>query len=304
MIGILGVEFRRFVWRRSFRFFGLLALAGIALAATIVFFTSRPPAESVAVTGGMNREMMDDCVRAVVEEGEVPPGYSSPEEFCADMSSQSSQVADPRFHLTSLTDIFGGTSIPLIILGLALGASFIGAEWHAGTITPLLTWEPRRVAVFLGKVIAAMIGVFVSAVVIQAILGLVLWFVASVRGVTEGADLAWLGETALVGLRGALIAGLMAVLGFAIASVARNTTTALIIGFVYFAVGEALLRGLKPGWQPWLIGDNAAAFVIGPEDVFMMRDARTALTALLVVVGYAVVATAGATAWFQSRDVT
>ena len=304
MIRILVVELRRFAWRRSFRFFGLLALGGIALAATIVFFTSRPTAQSAVVAGDPVQQMVDECARSM--DGAAPPqGYGSVEEFCVDMAVSNTESFDPRFRLTSLTDIFGGTSVPLIILGLAFGASFIGAEWHAGTITPLLTWSPRRTPVLVGKVVAAMIGVFLSAIALQTILGLVLWFVAAVRGTTEGVDLAWLGDTAAVAARGAIIASLMATLGFAIASVARNTTIALIIGFVYFAVGEALIRGLKPGWQPWLIGDNAAAFVVAdPTQIFMAGGARSTLTALLVVVGYAAAATAAAAAWFQARDVT
>lgn len=304
MIRILGVELRRFAWRRSFRFFGLLAVAGIALAATIVFFTSNTSAEAVGVTDPSVDQIFADCVRSM-EGGELPPGYSTVEEFCGEMSAATVESLDPRFRLTSLTDIFGGTSIPLIILGLAFGASFIGAEWHEGTVTPLLTWAPQRAQVLLGKVAAALVGVVLFALAMQAILGLLLWLVAALRGTTEGADLAWLGDTAAVAARGAIIAGLASVLGFAIASVARNTTVALIIGFVYFAVGEALIRGLKPGWQPWLVGDNAAAFVVGnPAEIFMAGGARSTLGALLVVVGYAAAAAAGATAWFQSRDVT
>ena len=303
MIRILGVEIKRFMWRRSFRFFGLLALGGIALAATIVFFTAEQNTEGGKIAAQARQQSIDDCVQFMPDE-QLPPEYETTEEFCAAMGPQIEDL-DPRFRLTSLTDIFGGTSIPLIILGLAFGASFIGAEWHAGTITPLLTWSPRRVPVLVGKIVAAMIGVFLSAIAIQTILGLALWFVAAVRGTTEGADLAWLGDTAAVAARGAIIASLMATIGFAIASVARNTTIALIIGFVYFAVGEALIRGLLPGWQAWLIGDNAAIFLIAnPDEIFIAGGARSTLTALLVVVGYSVAATAAATAWFQTRDVT
>lgn len=254
MIRLLGVELRRYAWRRSFRVFGLIAVGFIAVVATIVAFDSEPGVEG------------------------------------------------QRFQLTTLTDIFGGTSIPLIILGLAFGASFIGAEWHAGTITPLLTWQPQRVLVFASKALAVLLAVIASALAIQTILGLALWLVAALRGTTEGADAAWLAETAGLAARGAIVAGLMAVLGFAIGSIARNTTVALIIGFVYFAIGEQVLRGFRPGWQPWLIGDNAAAFVIGDtQEMFGLF--RSPSEALLVVVLYCMVALGVSTAWFQARDV-
>ncbi len=303
MIRILAVELRRFAWRRSFRFFGLLVMGGIALAAVIVFFDSRPRAEGAQIAAETQQQMIDDCVRFMPQD-QLPRRYETAEEFCADTGPRM-EVLDPSFHLTTLHDVFGGTSIPLIILGLALGASFIGAEWHAGTITSLLTWQPRRIPVLMGKVLAAMTGVFLAALALQTVLGLALWFVAAVRGTTEGADLAWLGDTAAIATRGAIIAGLAAALGFAIGSTARNTTTALIIGFVYFAVGESLLRGLKPAWQPWLIGDNAILFIVANPVEFTFAGApRSTLGALMVVVGYAAAAVAMAAAWFQTRDVT
>jgi hypothetical protein len=36
---------------------------------------------------------------------------------------------------------------------------------------------------------------------------------------------------------------------------------ALGVGFVYFAVVESVIRALRPAWQPWLLTDNAIAFV-------------------------------------------
>jgi hypothetical protein len=156
-----------------------------------------------------------------------------------------------------------------------------------------------------GKVVVVMAGVFLSAVALQAILGLVLWLVAALRGDVSGVDAAWLADVVAVVARGALIAGLVAAIGFAVAATARNTTTALIIGFVYFAVVEAVLRGLRPHWQPWLIGDNAAAFVSAdPASIFLSGNSHGVLTSLLVVVAYAFGLMALATVAFRTRDVT
>jgi len=303
MTKIFTVELKRFLWRRSFRLFGALALAGIALAAVIVFFWSDPISRGSEEPA--YRAALEGCIDDHGTEGaaQLPPGYESGEEFCSDTIPV--EAFDHTFHLTTLEEIFGGTSVPLIILGLAIGASFIGAEWHAGTVTTFLTWEPRRVRLMLGKVAAAMVGVVLFAAAIQSILGLVLWLVAALRGSTAGADAAWFADTVAVLARGVVIAGLAAAIGFALASAARNTTTALIIGFVYFAVAEAILRGLRPNWQPWLIGDNAAAFVSAdPASIFSPGNSHGVLTSLLVVVGYAFVLVALATATFRARDVT
>lgn len=306
MTRIIAVELKRFAWRRSFRAFGILALCGIAIAAIIVFVRSDRSSPAAAIVQPPRRIFVQDCVRSFEGAGPeaVPPEFRSVREFCRAQAVPLTVEGDSRFRFTSMEDVFKGTSVPLIILGLALGASFIGAEWHVGTITTLLTWEPRRMRVMVGKVLALALAVFISAVVLQVILGLALWPAAALRGTTEGVDAAWLADTAGVVARGALIAALAAALGFAIASVARNTTTALVIGFVYFAVVEGLLRGFRPNWQQWLIGDNAAAFVTAdPESVFM-AGGRGTLASLLVVAGYAAGLTALATAWFRARDVT
>ena len=42
------------------------------------------------------------------------------------------------------------TSTFVVLLGVALAASLGGADWSAGTMTTLLTWEPRRIRVLPG----------------------------------------------------------------------------------------------------------------------------------------------------------
>jgi len=302
---IIAVELKRFAWRRSFRAFGLLALCGIALAAVIVFVRSDPTQEGRGVARIARQSLIEDCVQSFEGAGPeaVPAGFESVEDFCR-TQAVSFGVEDRRFRFASMEDVFKGTSVPLIILGLALGASFIGAEWHVGTITTLLTWEPRRVRVMVGKLLALVVAVFISAVALQTILGLSLWPAAAVRGTTEGVDLAWLADTAAVVARGALVAALASALGFSLASVARNTTTALVIGFVYFAVVEGLLRGFRPKWQPWLIGDNAGAFVTADPESIFMDGGHGMLASLLVIAAYAGGLTVLATMWFRARDVT
>ena len=304
MTRLLAVELRRFLWRRSFRLFGAVVLAGIALATVLVFLWSEPNSRGSAEPG--YQQALRDCIgfyESTDGAEHIPPGFESAEEAC--LAEVPVEAFDHIFRLTTLEEIFRGTSVPLIILGLALGASFIGAEWHSGTITTLLTWEPRRTRVMAGKALVAMTGVFLSAAALQAILGLALWPVAELRGSVEGANAAWFADVVAVVARGALIAGLAAAIGFALASTARNTTTALIIGFMYFAVVEGLLRGFRPKWQPWLIGDNAAAFVSGePASVFSLGNSHGVLVALLVVAAYAFGLVVLATFAFRARDVT
>lgn len=210
--------------------------------------------------------------------------------------------SDPRFPLTMLPDILLGTSIPLLIAAWLLGASFIGADWHAGTITTLLTWEPRRVRVMVAKVIACAAAVFVLAIGLQAVLGGVLALVAALRGTTEGVDGAWLRETAGVAFRTAALSTITAAIGFAVASIGRNTAAALGAGFAYLAVIENLVRGLRPQWHGWLLTDNAAVFITGGNAGFPFE--RTVMQAGALLAVYAAVLLFVGVAMFRRRDVT
>ena len=209
--------------------------------------------------------------------------------------------ADPRFPLTMLPDILKGTSIPLIIAGWLLGASFIGADWRVGTITTLLTWEPRRTRVIVAKVLACAAFVFALAIALQAVLGGVLGLDAAFRGTTEGVDATWVRETSGVAIRAATLASVASVIGFAVASIGRNTAAALGAGFAYLAVIENLVRGLRPGWQRWLFTDNAAVFITGGDVSFTFK--RTMLQALVLLAAYAAALFAVGVVLFRARDV-
>ena len=49
----------------------------------------------------------------------------------------------------------------VVLLGVLLGATLAGADWTAGTMGTLLTWEPRRVRVHLVRVLVTVVVVLV-----------------------------------------------------------------------------------------------------------------------------------------------
>jgi hypothetical protein len=151
--------------------------------------------------------------------------------------------------------------VPMLLGGLLGGATLAGAEWRAGTVAMALTWEPRRVRLHVARTFAA----FVLATVIAFVL-LALFLAAKVpvvvaHGTVEGVDGAW--WWGLVGAMGriALLAGLAAVLGVALATLGRNTVFALGAAFGWMAVGEALVRLLRPSVQHHLVAENVAGFL-------------------------------------------
>jgi ABC-type transport system involved in multi-copper enzyme maturation permease subunit len=219
-----------------------------------------------------------------------------------------SSKTETPFNLVDLRDVFLGTSVSLIILGIALAASFMGAEWSAGTMTTLLTWEPRRGRVYAAKLVAAAIFAFVSALIVMILLGLALLPSALAHGSTAGADSSWMLATAYRMLRGALVCAVGAGIGLAIGSLARNTTAAVIIAFVYLFVFENLVRGLKPQWIGWLFGDNAEIFVAWHKITVHTSHgpmlSHGPPVALLVLAAYMVILSLAAVALFFRRDVT
>ncbi|HEX3326367.1 MAG TPA: ABC transporter permease [Actinomycetota bacterium] len=251
MTALLRSELRKCWSRRAVHLFGLLALAGIALAAVLVFINSAKP--------------------------------------------------ENRFDVVDINNVFQGVSAPLTILGIALAASFTGAEWSAGTMTTLLTWEPRRGRVYVAKLVAAAIFTFISAIVLQIILGLALLPSALAHGSAAGVNAHWFWTAAASASRGAIVAVLGAAIGLAIAWLARNTTAAVLVTFFYLFVLENVVLGLKQQWSGWLFSENAGIFIVGPK---LDTSGHSSIQALLVLCTYAGVVTVVSMALFSRRDVT
>ena len=204
--------------------------------------------------------------------------------------------------LSELPDILRGTAFVAILIGLVIGASAVGASWQTGTMTTILTWEPRRTRVALVRAAVVAVG---TVALVAALLGVFLalfWIAASLRGLTTTPD-GWASETAGVVGRISALAGTASIIGGAIAMVGRNTTAALGGVFVYLTVLEGILRGLRPALGRFLLGDNIATLVIGDSiatgDGTMITPSRAAVVVAVYALGLLAVGTAS----FRVRDV-
>jgi ABC-type transport system involved in multi-copper enzyme maturation permease subunit len=211
-------------------------------------------------------------------------------------------VLTQEYDLVGLPDVLMGASLVLVSVAWILGASSIGADWHAGHVTTILTWEPRRGRVMLAKIAATLTSVFVLSLVIQALLGAALAVAAAGAGSTAGADAAWLMESAGVALRVALLSTIFAGFGFGLASAGRNTAVALGVGFGYLVIVENLVRGLRPQWTPWLLTDNAGLFIVDSPIDFPLL-ARSTVGAGLYLAAVGAVLLLLASGLFRTRDV-
>lgn len=300
MSALFAVELRRFLSRRLVRVIAILAVAGMVVAGMIVFARSSktytPPDIDVQVLRGRLVECSGPnfAMSARIPEGQTP------EELCNSLAGQF--ATDPRFHLTSLREGWLAVGAQLIVVAWLVGASFAGAEWHTGNMTTLLTWEPRRTRVFVAKAAASIVLVYLGAVLLEIVLGAALLPAAVFRGTTAGADGQWLADAAGLLGRVGFASAVGASLGLGLAMVGRNTAASLGVGFGYLLIVENLIRGFRPQWGPWLLGDNTAAFLGGAEDQVIFG--RSTAEAGAVIALYAAVALLAGWLFFRRRDVT
>jgi hypothetical protein len=190
----------------------------------------------------------------------------------------------------------------LLLGGLFGGASVTGAEWRAGTVTTVLTWEPRRVRFHLSRtaacaILAALISFALQAVFLASLLPAVI-----ANGSSTGTDAGWWVSLIVAMLRASLLTAIAAMLGVALATLGRNTSFALVAIFTWFAVVEGLVRGLKPGLAQYLWGENVAT-VVPWAQLPDARFQRGPLLALLTLTFYVLVITTIATLAFRRRDI-
>jgi ABC-2 type transport system permease protein len=206
--------------------------------------------------------------------------------------------------LFSLPDILRGTSFIVFVIGLVIGGSSVGADWQHGTMAALLTWEPRRVRVFLTRAAVVAIFVFVFAVVLQLALSLLLAAGAALRGGTGETGGAWLRDVAGTLLRIGIASAVGATVGATIAMIGRNTTAALGVVFGYLAIAESLLRGLLPTISSALFSTNVVVFIDGRAGTSENGSVITVGKASLTLALYAGVLVVVALTLFRTRDVT
>ena len=262
------VEMRRALHRRLVWILIALALVGACVAGVVAFVDSAGKTLAELHVGGSTHP-------AVMHDWWIPGGDDS---------------------VLSITFFF------LLLFAFFAGASVAGAEWRAGTVATVLTWEPRRLRVHLCRTaacgtLAALIAFTLQAIFLGALLPAVL-----AHGSTAGIDGAWWASLVLAMLRASFLTALAAMLGVAFATLGRNTAFAVLALFAWVAILEGIVRGLKPGWAQYLWGENIATSITWAQ----LQDVdfhRGPVVALVTVVVYFAVLIALGTLSFTRRDI-
>ncbi|MGH2680634.1 MAG: hypothetical protein ACRDG8_09180 [Actinomycetota bacterium] len=302
---LLASELLRFRSRRLVVVLLVGALLGTVVGLVIAAFDSTPPSNAVLASA---RQQADREVAAcLVADWEDVQFEGTLEEFCRENFGDPTQYMPSHLTVVDLPAILESVSSITSIMGLVVGASVVAASWQAGTISTILTWEPRRSRWFAARILVVAFGVFVMTVAIVAFLSAGLAVAATLRGSTAGVDGGWWTDVTTTSLRVSVAAALSAVIGGAIAAVGRHTAAALGVLFVHTAVIEGLIRGFRPLWSPWLLGDNLVAFLSWRTTEYQVSTFEsftiTPVRSIGVILGYVAIALVLGFTFVRVRDV-
>ena len=300
---LVRVELRRLWRRRLVRRFLLAVFVGLVAAPLIVPWAFSEQAR-IDHDADLERCVQDrpPKVRDGVTMPTIPPDVAEPAQrrrLCDEVTPE----LDPDFHLRQLDEVFRTTAALLIIGGFLVGASSVGADWQAGLLPTILTWEGRRLRVFAARLIALVAGVLATIVLWQTILGLSVLPYALAKDTLDGTGSDWLRTITGLGLRVTVVGAGAAALGFALALVGRGTAAALGVGFAYLLVFENVVGSQFTPLRPWLVLWNSLVFVKGTFEAGGDVPGRTVVGAALLLALWAAVVLAGAAIVFGRRDV-
>jgi hypothetical protein len=294
----------------------------IALMALVVFGnpTAQDLAEAEVRRDQVLAEQAQGREQCLANADQRPPGVSE-EEFCGpEPTPENFPVEDftdkQTFSLAGeLPNGAVGIGSFSAVLAFLVGATFIGAEWSSRSIVALLFWEPRRFKVIGVKLLVTAVMAALFGAVAQLVWAGTAQLLARTRGTTSGLPDNFWGDVFAQQARCTLLVTLMALFGFSIANVIRNTGASLGVGFVYFAILEPILRGIRPSWQPWLLTPNIEALLtkggarlhIGPglgqsQETPVREIVLSNLHGALVIGGITAVIVAAGVILFKRRD--
>jgi ABC-type transport system involved in multi-copper enzyme maturation permease subunit len=322
-------ERRRLVKRRFTRYMLLIVLGVLATVAITTFTnTEKVGPEQVAAA---QREAEQQYQQQLQEyERFVATCQQDNRPDCSQVTAPSRDQIDPAWFMPPSfvfrSDFESTISVFAAILALfafAVGASYVGAEWHSGGMMNLLLWRPRRLTVLLtklGTLLGGMVGLFLA---LGAAWTATFWGIATMRGNTDRMTSGVWQSLGLTGLRGLGLVLAAGVVGFALASIGRHTALALgtavglvVVGFVGLHIALQLIgvrfldRWLWPSYlQAWMekrvkvFDYNSCDYSAlggcqpGQYDITWQQSA--------LVLGVAAVAVLGGAMWMmRRRDIT
>lgn len=302
---------------RSRRLVPMLLVAGVILIVIAVVIAGanshKPTQAQIDAAEAFSQKQFARCMdgRFLGSDEQVPTGFSSLEDFCRQVTEPESPAG---LQLKDASDVIQHTGTFTILLGVVLGASLGGADWTAGTMTTLLTWEPRRMRTLLVRALVVVLVVAASTLFLQALLLGAFRLAVAVRGSSVGAPSTWVSDAGQSILRVSAVAAAFGLIGLAVAMVGRSTVAAVGVLFGYLVLVEGVIAGFRPSIQDRLLV-RAGGVIVSQQPIYD-QNALVAVSpghtlpvvlglteAWIVAATYVVVLMIVALIVFRSRDV-
>src|SRR5665811_1256289 len=161
-----------------------------------------------------------------------------------------------------MPNILLGASYLLAFVGFVVGASFVAAEFSSGSMANWLTFEPRRMRVYVSKLGAAGLGLIPVTVALLGLLTAGSWLIVGHLASTAGTTAKVWGDLALMGGRAVALAVAAAVAGAAMGVLLRHTSAVLGIAVGYLVLVEGVFGQALQGARPWLLQLNFNACLL------------------------------------------
>lgn len=223
---------------------------------------------------------------------------------------------DPRYIFAKAVFVDLRTVLSgLAVAGLILGVRGGGADWSSRVMLTLAASEPRRLRLFAvrGTLLAAL----TAAVTVVAAGALVpmLALTAHQRGTFAGTDGQVWQVLVLVALRGALLIGLITLLGYFLGMLTRGTALALGLTLGYLVGAERLFQDFVPSLTEYHLSGITFAMLnerlllgtdrtdcVGEIACVAMRQGTTGVQATTAMAVYLLPVAAAAYWRFARRD--
>ncbi|MFI1185423.1 hypothetical protein [Streptomyces californicus] len=224
---------------------------------------------------------------------------------------------DPRYLMAKasfvdLRAVLSGLSLAALVFGVLSG----GVDWSSRVMLTLAAAEPRRTRLFLARGLLVT-GVATAAAVLTTVFFVpLLLVVAQFKGSLAETDGRYWAVLAVVGARGAVLVGLVALLGYALAMLTRRTATALGIALAYLVAAGRVVQEYVPALAEYelagitfavlnerLLMETDRTTCVGEAACLVMREGTTATAAFLALAVHLLPVVAAAWWRFVRRDV-
>ena len=206
-----------------------------------------------------------------------------------------------------------GVIVVLTLLLMLAGTTFAGHDWHSGSMSNQVLFEPRRPRIWLAKAAAVLVTALVVAAAVLAAFWTGLWLIAESRDIVTPDQVI----DTITGrvLRGAPLVAAAALGAYALTMFFRSTVATLGVLFAVAILTPLLIAvaGIQLSWMPQLnfiavLNDGTRYFddQAATQCDNLPRCAMRTITALegALYLGVALLAAAAASLWaFRRRDV-